>query len=194
MHREILLTGIGGQGIQLAARTLALAAIQEDRQVMVFGSYGGSMRGGNSEATIVVADGPIETPPTVTAADFALGMHPAHWYRTANRLAPGAIAVVDTSVFREEVHIVGHLVGVEASTLATSMRIPHTATMVGLGALTALTKLVGSDSLIEAGEEALPPYRARHAAEVRQALQTGIGLFQAPLVDSWVPRGEVEMA
>ena len=29
----------------------------------MFGSYGGMMRGGNTEATLVFADGPIEAPP-----------------------------------------------------------------------------------------------------------------------------------
>ena len=63
--REVLLTGIGGQGIQLAAQVLARAALAEGREVQLFGSYGGMMRGGNTEATLVVADGPVESPPTV---------------------------------------------------------------------------------------------------------------------------------
>ena len=40
----MLLTGIGGQGVQLAARTLAVAAVKCDLEVMVFGDYGGLMR------------------------------------------------------------------------------------------------------------------------------------------------------
>ena len=71
MERELLLTGIGGQGVQLAAQVLARAAIAEGREVQMFGSYGGMMRGGNTEATVVVADGPIEAPPTV--ADGVVG-------------------------------------------------------------------------------------------------------------------------
>ena len=51
MERELLLTGIGGQGVQLAAQVLARAAIAEGRSVQMFGSYGGMMRGGNTEAT-----------------------------------------------------------------------------------------------------------------------------------------------
>ena len=58
MERELVMTGIGGQGIQLAAQVLARAALSEGRQVQLFGSYGGMMRGGNTEATVVVADGP----------------------------------------------------------------------------------------------------------------------------------------
>ena len=62
---ELLITGIGGQGVQLAAQVIASAVIAEGREVQLFGSYGGMMRGGNTEATLVVADGPIEAPPTI---------------------------------------------------------------------------------------------------------------------------------
>ena len=56
MERELLMSGIGGQGVQLAAEVLAPAAITDGLDVQVFGSYGGMMRGGNTEATVVLAD------------------------------------------------------------------------------------------------------------------------------------------
>ena len=59
MERELLITGIGGQGVQLAAQVLARAATLEGREVMYLGLYGGMMRGGNTDSTIVVADAPI---------------------------------------------------------------------------------------------------------------------------------------
>ena len=57
--------GSAGRAIQLAALVIARAALAEGREVQLFGSYGGMMRGGNTEATLVVADGPVESPPTV---------------------------------------------------------------------------------------------------------------------------------
>ena len=56
LEHAVLLTGIGGQGVQLAARTLAVAAVKSELEVMVFGDYGGLMRGGNTDATIVIGD------------------------------------------------------------------------------------------------------------------------------------------
>ena len=35
MQREVMMTGVGGQGIQLSAKTLALAAVEEGRQAML---------------------------------------------------------------------------------------------------------------------------------------------------------------
>jgi len=45
MEHEIYLSGVGGQGIQLAAKTLALAAMRGRRQVMLNAFYGFEMRG-----------------------------------------------------------------------------------------------------------------------------------------------------
>jgi len=80
VERELLLTGIGGQGIQLAAQVLARAAIAEGRSVQMVGSYGGMMRGGNTEATVVLADGAIEAPPTFADAWSAVFMCPTGWF------------------------------------------------------------------------------------------------------------------
>src|SRR4029077_5323711 len=78
-ERELLLTGIGGQGVQLAAQVIARAAVLEGRDVMLFGVYGGVMRGGNSDATVVVGDGPVQAPPIVSHAWSAIVLHPRYW-------------------------------------------------------------------------------------------------------------------
>ena len=57
-ERELLFTGIGGQGVQLAAQVIARAAIAEGKEVQLFGSYGGMMRGGDTLATLVIGDTP----------------------------------------------------------------------------------------------------------------------------------------
>src|SRR4051794_17231558 len=99
VERELLLTGIGGQGVQLAAHVLARAAIAQGLQVQLFGSYGGMMRGGNTDATLVLADGPIEAPPTVSSAWSAVVMHPEHAAPVVSRVARDGLLFVNTTVF-----------------------------------------------------------------------------------------------
>ncbi len=48
-----MLTGVGGQGVQLAAQVLGRAAVHEGREVMMLGTYGGTMRGGSTDSTLV---------------------------------------------------------------------------------------------------------------------------------------------
>ena len=65
MERELLMTGIGGQGVQLAAQLIAKTATRCGRYAQLFGSYGGMMRGGNTDATLIIGDEPVQAPPMV---------------------------------------------------------------------------------------------------------------------------------
>ncbi|MDT0270957.1 2-oxoacid:acceptor oxidoreductase family protein, partial [Streptomyces sp. DSM 44915] len=143
MERELLVTGIGGQGIQLAAQVVARAALAEGREVQLFGSYGGMMRGGNTEATLVVADGPVEAPPTVGSAWSAIVMHQDYSGPTLERLRPGSVVMLNTTVFdrafARDPYIVVEL---PASDLALGLGNIMTASMVMVWAYAAVTDLV----------------------------------------------------
>lgn len=174
MEREIFISGIGGQGIQLAARTLALAGIAERRDVLVFGTYGGSMRGGPTDATVVIGSGPLLTPPIVDQASYLLLMHHHSWAELKPKLRHDAVILVDTSVFRGELEFPGGTVAeLAASDIATHMGMGRSATMLALGAFAALTGIVGLESLLEAAGQVLPSYRAKHADANAAALQAG---------------------
>jgi 2-oxoglutarate ferredoxin oxidoreductase subunit gamma len=185
-EREVLLTGIGGQGIQLAARTLALAAIRDGREVMVFGVYGGVMRGGNTDATVVIGDGPLWTPPTVDEAWSAIAMHHEYWPDVRARLRPGGVAVVDTGIFRGD-PASGDvtIVGLEATTIATDLGNAMGGSMVALGAFASATGLVTLDALLGAAAEVLPPYRAAHAEANATCLRAGYEHVTAPVATAW---------
>ena len=66
---------------------------------MFFGIYGGMMRGGNTDSTVVVADGPIEAPPVVSHAWAAIAMHDEFWAPLEPKLRPGGVVLVNDSTF-----------------------------------------------------------------------------------------------
>jgi Pyruvate/2-oxoacid:ferredoxin oxidoreductase gamma subunit len=185
-ERAILMTGIGGQGVQLAARTLAVAAVTDGLEVMVFGEYGGSMRGGNTGATVVLGTKRLTTPPTVSRAWAALAMHHAYWPDVERRLYPGGVVVLDRSVFRGDVVRTDiEVVAVDASETATELGSAQAGSMVALGAFAAATGVVGIEALEAASAEVLPPYRAQHARANAAALRAGFALVPARIVDAW---------
>lgn len=185
-ERELLLTGIGGQGVQLAAQLVARAAVIDGREVMLFGSYGGMMRGGNTDATIVVGDGPVLAPPTVPSAWGSIVMHHDYWGFVRDRLRPGTVLLLNTTVFRGELgrdDIV--LVEVPATDLAVDVGNIMAASVVMVGALSALTGLVSLDALVEAVPQALPPYRTKHVELNRAALRAGFAAVGRDLHPAW---------
>jgi Pyruvate/2-oxoacid:ferredoxin oxidoreductase gamma subunit len=194
VERAVLMTGIGGQGVQLAARTLAVAALSEGRGVMVFGEYGGSMRGGNSDSTVVIGTERLLTPPTVTRAWCALALHHEYWTSVESKVLPGGVVVVDSSVFRGRIGRADvTVVEIGASATATDLGHPRAGSMVILGALAAATGLVGGASLEAAAREVLPSYRAQHADANAAAIRAGYELVPRPLVEAW-PEQVVEVA
>jgi Pyruvate/2-oxoacid:ferredoxin oxidoreductase gamma subunit len=174
MEREILLTGIGGQGVQLAANVLAHAALADGRDVQVFGSYGGMMRGGNTDAELVVADERIEAPPTVGSAWAAVLLHPDYADPVLARVRAGGLvlrnaALWDGPLERADVEIVD----VAGGELAVESGHVMAASMVMLGALSTVTGLVTLDGLRAAVRACVPPYRQQHLELNDRALGAG---------------------
>ena len=180
MQREVILTGIGGQGVQLAAKTLAMAATAEGRRVMMSSHYGGEMRGGQTEASVVVADVDLRAVPILESAWSAMVMHGRYWPGVAARLRDGGLVVVNTTVAGEVVDDEGRLapegvelVGVPAGEIASGIGAPMAAGFVLLGAYAAATGVVGADSLVGSMKELVPPYRTQHVAANEAAIRAG---------------------
>ncbi len=189
MERELIISGIGGQGIQLASATLARAAVDEGREVQVFGSYGGMMRGGATESTVIVADGPIAAPPTIATTWSAILMHHEHADHLLACLRPGTVVLVNDSVVPEQVFGEGCVVfEVPAADMATDVGNVMAASMVMIGAYAAATGMVGLSSLVEASSASLPAYRAQHAALNERALRTGFDSLPPGSAPAWHDR------
>src|SRR5262245_49910158 len=103
MEREICITGIGGQGIQLAAKILAEAANRESKHVLLFGVYGGMIRGGPSDSTVVVGSEPIVSPPIVDEAWGLIAMHPVSLSAQLAKVRAGGVALVNATLVTQAV-------------------------------------------------------------------------------------------
>jgi 2-oxoglutarate ferredoxin oxidoreductase subunit gamma len=185
VEREVLITGIGGQGVQLAAQVLARGAMLDAREVMFLGIYGGMMRGGNTDSTVVVADGPIEAPPVVSHAWAAIAMHDEYFEPAEAKLRPDSAIVVNDSTFTATVRPDITVHRVDATGVATEVGNVLAASMVITGAFCALTQLVPPDALLEAMRQSIPSYRTQHIGTNERALRAGFELLPANAYPAW---------
>lgn len=188
IEREIFLTGIGGQGVQLAAKVLALAATHEGRNVMSLGTYGGTMRGGNTDSTVVVAEERIVSPPVVSRGWSAVVVHPRYFAPLARKLRPDGVVVFDESLVDDASPLstgAARSFGVDAASLAREAGAPRAGSLVLLGALAGLTGLVSLDGLRAGMQAALPPYRQQHLEENQRAIAIGYAALPAGSVPAW---------
>jgi Pyruvate/2-oxoacid:ferredoxin oxidoreductase gamma subunit len=185
MERELLVTGIGGQGVQLAGQVLARAATLEGRYVMLFGLYGGMMRGGNTDGTVVVGDEPLRTPPLVSRSWSAIGMHDEFWEPIEAKLRPDALVLVNDSTFMREITAPCVLHRIDATGIATELGHALGGSMVMTGAYAAITGIVAVDSLVDAMRASIPSYRTQHVAANERALRAGFDAVEPNTYPAW---------
>ena len=168
------LTGIGGQGVQLCAQVLAQAAVIEGKHTMLFGVYGGAMRGMNTDATLVVGDGPLRSPPLLSHTDSAIAMHDKFFGPIASKLNDGALVLVDDSTFETALDTARYdVVRVPANERAAAGGHPMGASLVMAAAYAARSGMVGLDALVDGMRESIPSYRVQHIAANELALRDG---------------------
>lgn len=185
-----MVTGIGGQGVQLAAQVIAHGATIEGRSVQLFGVYGGMMRGGNTDASVVVGDGPIQAPPILSHTWSAIGMHDKFWAQIGPKVRDGGLVMVNHATFETEIDESRYRVmRVPATDIASNLGSELSASLVMVGAYLAATGLIGLDAAIEGMRESIPPYRTQHIAANERALRSGFDAVEHDIVPAWTTEG-----
>ncbi len=94
MRTDLLLAGVGGQGILTVARILDLAALDEGLELQQAEAHGMSQRGGAVQAHLRIADGPVHGALVPRGrADAILALEPMEGLRALPYLAPGGVMV-----------------------------------------------------------------------------------------------------
>ncbi len=191
MEREIIMGGIGGQGVQLATKILADALNNENRYVMHFAAFGGTVRGGNVECTVVTGTGPIAAPPIIPKAWMSISMHNNTVPLVAPKTRPGGIFVANKPLVTEYGGLKGvTIVDVPASEIAENLGNVQGAAMVLLGAICHATGLVSVDQLVESLRALTPSYRQKTVPENAKAFRAGESYAKEHLqkltVKAWV--------
>jgi len=175
MERSILFAGFGGQGLLFAGQILARAAIRDGLEVFWIPSYGPEMRGGTASCTVIVGDAEIGSP-VVDRFDAVVAMNPPSLAKFAERVAPGGLLIVNTS-----------LVGDASADRAdiVEMRLPCTelaarggddklVSVAALGALVGRLELVTPESIRRALQEVVGEKRP-------EVLDADLAVFSAGL-------------
>jgi 2-oxoglutarate ferredoxin oxidoreductase subunit gamma len=186
MEREVLFTGIGGQGVQIASKALAMAALSEGRKVLLLPTYGGGMRGGMTNAALTIGEGEVHALPVITSAWSAFVMDPSFWETVRPHLNPNAVVIVNSSLFDLQVDVVDvRVFGVPATDMASEMGSPMSASFILLGAFAVVTGLVAIDSVMDAMRQLVPAYRVQHVEANQQAIEAGAALLPASAAPAW---------
>jgi len=146
---DIIMAGFGGQGILMIGNLLALAAMEEGKNVTYFPAYGVEMRGGTANCTVVISDEEIGSP-VVGRPKALLIMNGPSLEKFLPMMAEGGDLIINSSlvdasqVNRSDVR----LLSVPADDIARNViGSRQMASMVALGAYVARTGVVRLSTL-----------------------------------------------
>jgi 2-oxoglutarate ferredoxin oxidoreductase subunit gamma len=170
MHKELKLTGSGGQGLILAGVILAEAAILDGKKAIQSQSYGPEARGGSSKAEVIISDDEIDFV-KVQKCDMLLCLTQDAYDKYGKAFT--SVLVMDSGLqlkYPEPEKVVKIPI---LDTASEKIGKPMVANIVALGAVNGLLNLVGKESLAEAVLSRVP----RGTEELnKQALEAGYGL------------------
>ena len=153
-HREIRLSGSGGQGLVLAGRILAEALVREGKQIAQSTSYEPTSRGGLSRADLVVDTGELDYPLAVRL-DLVVILDPV-----ATNLSPESLAAQALIVIDHEIKVPPwkncQLLSLPLLQTARTVGNLRVTNIVALGALNQASKTVGPNTLEMVIRERVP--------------------------------------
>jgi Pyruvate/2-oxoacid:ferredoxin oxidoreductase gamma subunit len=147
------------------------------------------MRGGNTDATVVVGDGPLEAPPLISHTWSAIAMHDEFWAPLAPKLRPDALVLVNDATFTSTPPSSARVHRIPATEIAAELGNQLGASMVMVGAYIGITGLVGLDATIDGMRESIPPYRTQHIDANTRAIRAGFDRVEHFTAPAWEHTG-----
>jgi len=172
--RQVLLCGLGGQGVVLAGALLGAAGFKDGLQVAGASFYGSAARGGECRSEVLLSREAIAFP-FVTSADVLVAFSQTTYQRyLAWTACPGGVVFYDDAGVRPVADAVQRHVSVAAARLAeASLGTAVGANIVMLAAVASAAMLVSRERLVEAVLEGSP---SRFRDVNARALELGFDL------------------
>ncbi len=162
MKYDIILAGVGGQGILSIATVIGSAALEEGLYLKQAEVHGMSQRGGDVQSNLRLSSEPIYSDLIPKgAADMIVSLEPMEALRYVPYLAPDGWIVTNTTPFlnipdypdmekvMEELGKYPNVVAIDADGIAKDLGSPRSANMVLLGALSSALDILEQERLRE---------------------------------------------
>lgn len=162
MKQDIILAGVGGQGILSIATVIGSAALRQGLYLKQAEVHGMSQRGGDVQSTLRISTHPIYSDLVPKGgADMIASLEPMEALRYVPYLAPDGWIVTNTtplvnipnypemSAIEAELAKYPQVVCLDADAIAKDLGSPRSANMVLLGAMAAMMHVLDPDKLRE---------------------------------------------
>jgi 2-oxoglutarate ferredoxin oxidoreductase subunit gamma len=173
---EVLMAGFGGQGMLLAGKVLAHAAMESGFQVSWLPSYGPEMRGGTANVIVCISTEPIGSP-LITRPRALLAMNLPSLEKFAPLVRPASVIVVNTTMIKEPLGRDDCVeVRVDSRHLAKEAGSDRAANFVMLGAYVGASSIVPAHMVERAIEEEFTGSKSKYVPANQAAFHAGLAV------------------
>ena len=185
MTQDIILSGVGGQGILSIATVIGKAALDEGLYIKQAEVHGMSQRGGDVQSNLRLSSTPIYSDLVpMGGCDLIISLEPMEALRYLPYLKPDGWIVTSTAPFlnipnypdmdaiRAELARLPHVISLDADALAKEVKSPRSANMVLLGAASSVLQGLSKQAL----EDGIQAVFARKGEAI---VETNLAAFQA---------------
>jgi 2-oxoglutarate ferredoxin oxidoreductase subunit gamma len=154
---EILIGGVGGQGVVLSGILLGTAAtLFGGKQAVQTQSYSSELRGGSARAEVIISEEPV-TDPQVRRPDILIALAEEALPKYIDKIKPKGLLVIDSDLVKEAKPGDYEILSIPATSIADKeMGNIVVANLIILGALIKKTGLLSLESMEKAIEESVP--------------------------------------
>ncbi len=182
MRKEIRIAGFGGQGVILSGLILSVASgVHEKLEVAQTQSYGPESRGGACRAEVVISDEEIDYIKPMDPDVLVAMSQPALDRYLGEMDRARAAVLIDSSLVANVPDDIAHLYPIPVTDIAEKkLGRRVVANMVMLGALSAITGIVGFDALSQSVSETVPKKTVDlNLAALKEGFDQGLKLASA---------------
>ena len=154
---EILIGGVGGQGVVLSGILLGTAAtLFEGKKAVQTQSYSSELRGGSTRAEVIISEEPV-TDPQVRKPDILIALAEDALSKYIDRIKPQGLLVIDSDLVRGAKPGDYEILSIPATSLAgKEMGNIVVANLIILGAIIRKTGLLSVEAMEKAIEMIVP--------------------------------------
>ena len=162
MKQDIILCGVGGQGILSIATVIGWAALDQNLHLKQAEVHGMSQRGGDVQSNLRLSSDPINSDLIpLGACDLIVSLEPMEALRYLPYLSPNGWIITNSTPFvnipnypemddvNAELKKVKNLICIDVDAIAKEVKSPRSANMVLLGATAAVLNMLEPDKLRE---------------------------------------------
>ena len=172
MRKEIVIAGVGGQGVQRLGGVLAKALHEKGFLVSLKSEYGPEARGGASFSQVVVKES-LEDWPEILKVDILVAMSQEGYNAWIHKTTKESIVLFDNGLVESVPLLHTRQHPIPASKVAGELGSQIVANMVMLGAVASVTGLLALEDISPVVEKSARKFAGVNLEAVKQGYKSG---------------------